>query len=335
MPHAGRFFISFAAQPGRRVPLPIIECDPWREQYFRDVSCPPDVVVPTDDVEAYRLFPEHRWVYNKLRICETQGLEHAPHGIRPSRFPVFSKPICNLNGMGMGIGVMWSAEDYDRMMTPGHFWMTLLEGEHVSSDVAVVAGEAAWWKHATAVPLADGAFDRWIVEAAERTDLATYCGAWLRRHLPGYTGMANVETIGGRIIECHLRLADQWVDLHGPGWMDAVVGLYARGSWRFDDRGRRTGHSVVLFGEHGYWYRIDQRLVESLRRRDGISSVQITFHPDRLPERHAMPPGGFRLAVINCWDLAAGLAARAELAQAFQRAGQSARMPVAPGDRAA
>jgi hypothetical protein len=30
-----------------------------------------------------------------------------------------------------------------------------------------------------------------------------------------------------------------------------------------------------------------------------------------------MPPGGFRLAVINATDLAAGLAARAELARAF------------------
>ena len=32
-----------------------------------------------------------------------------------------------------------------------------------------------------------------------------YCGAWIRRHLAGYTGMLNLETIGGRIIEVHLR----------------------------------------------------------------------------------------------------------------------------------
>ena len=45
-----------------------------------------------------------------------------------------------------------------------------------------------------------------------------------------------------------------------------------------------------------------------------ISSVQITFHEDRSPARHAMPPGGFRLAIVNAWSLAAGFAAREMLA---------------------
>jgi hypothetical protein len=125
-------------------------------------------------MEAYRLFPRHQWVYNKLSICESQGLEHAPHGIRPTRYPVFSKPIYNLKGMGVGIGVMWNAEDYERMLTPGYLWMALLTGEHVSSDVAVVAGEAVWWKHAVDVPLAAGAFDRWTVEADGRPALEAY-----------------------------------------------------------------------------------------------------------------------------------------------------------------
>lgn len=315
--------------------MPIIECDPWREQYFRTVACPAHVVVPTDDMEAYRLFPAHRRVYNKLLICETQAIEHAPHGICPAAFPVFSKPIYNLLGMGAGIGVMWSVEDYDRMLSPGHLWMALLQGEHVSSDVAVVGGEPAWWKHAVGSPLPHGAFDRWTLLAESRPDLEAYCGAWLRRHLSGYTGMVNLETIDGRIIECHLRLADQWVDLHGPGWMASVVDLYAEGRWRFGDHDRRTGYSVVLFGEHGYWHRIDEGLVDTLRRHPGVSSIQITFHPDRLPERHAMPPGGFRLAVVNCWDLSAGLAVRDELAQGFQRNRQVGPMAVTPGDRAA
>jgi hypothetical protein len=30
-----------------------------------------------------------------------------------------------------------------------------------------------------------------------------------------------------------------------------------------------------------------------------------------------MPPGGFRLAIVNCWDLAAGTQARERLALRF------------------
>ena len=49
----------------------------------------------------------------------------------------------------------------------------------------------------------------------------------------------------------------------------------------------------------------------------GVSSVQITFHEDKAPEHHAMPPGGFRLAIVNAPTLAAGRAGRARLRQAL------------------
>ena len=48
--------------------------------------------------------------------------------------------------------------------------------------------------------------------------------------------MANFETIGGRIIEVHLRFADQWPDLYGTGWVDALIAPLCDGAWRFDDR---------------------------------------------------------------------------------------------------
>ena len=38
--------------------------------------------------------------------------------------------------------------------------------------------------------------------------------------------------------------------------------------------------------------------------------MQITFHEDKDPSEHAMPPGGFRLAVVNARSLAGGLAGR-------------------------
>ncbi len=52
-------------------------------------------------------------------------------------------------------------------------------------------------------------------------------------------------------------------------------------------------------------------------RIPGVSSVQITFHEDREAERHAMPPGGFRLAVVNAWSLQSGRAGRDLLRRHF------------------
>ena len=101
--------------------------------------------------------------------------------------------------------------------------------------------------------------------------------------------------------------------------MDSLVRLYADKRWSLDDRDRRTGYSVVLFLPHGFRYRHPPRsLQQELLAIAGVSSLQISFHEDRSAEGHAMPPGGFRVAIVNCWDRAAGNAARERLKAHFE-----------------
>jgi hypothetical protein len=296
--------------------MPICEADPWRLQYFSHVTTAANI--PTEDSDAWQWYPAQRWIYNKLAVALGQGLDAGPHGTPPPRFPVFSKPIVNLKGMGVGSRVLKSQADYDVHYTPGHFWMTLLKGRHVSSDVAVVRGEPRWWRHVTGKPAGEGTFDYWIIHAEPDAGIEEPCGAWIEKNLSGYTGMLNLETIGGTIIEAHLRFADQWPDLYGPGWVDALVELYERGDWNFSDDDRAEGYSAVLFGPHGHRYRHPlAAAVGEVKRMPGVTSVQITFHEDRAPESHAMPPGGFRLAIVNGFDLQATLAARTRLRECF------------------
>lgn len=309
--------------------MPYPGVDPWRLQYFVDHPTPEGVVIPIDDANAWRLYPAHRWVYNKLLICETQGLPHGPHGTRPERYPVFSKPIYNLQGMGIGGQVLRSEAEYREALTPGHLWMPYLTGRHVSSDAALLEGEPQWWRHTTGEAGPHGTFDYWTVHAEPDAALESYLGGWVRRNLAGFTGIVNFETIAGRIIECHLRMAEQWLDLNGPGWLAAVVALYAERRWRFAAEGR-DGYSVVLFGSHGARWTIDPAAVERLRRHAGVSSIQVTFVEEHEPEHHANPPGGFRLAIVNCWDLAAGRAVREALKGLFVARGADRERPATP-----
>jgi hypothetical protein len=301
--------------------MPFCEADPWRLQYFENVSCPQHVRIPTEDADAYVWYPAHSWIYDKLRIARSQGIEAAPHGVPPTRFPVFSKPITNLKGMGVDSRPLRSPQDYEAHYQPGHMWMALLEGEHVSTDAAVVDGEVRWWRHATGVPLTQGMFDYWVVHAAARPQLEDYLGRWLLKHMRGYTGLMNFETIGGLIIEAHMRFADQWPDLYGAGWAQAVVELYAGGDWRFADSARVDGFSVVLFGRHGHRYEHPPpATIEAVLSVPNVSSLQNTYHENREPAAHAMPPGGFRLGIINCTDLGSGFRARRILAAAYPSA---------------
>ena len=92
--------------------MPICEADPWRLQYFSHVSTAANI--PTEDSDAWQWYPSQRWIYNKLAVALSQALDAGPHGTPPPRFPVFSKPIVNLKGMGVGSRVLASAEEYQR-----------------------------------------------------------------------------------------------------------------------------------------------------------------------------------------------------------------------------
>ena len=104
---------------GRLTAVPICEADPWRMQYFEGVACPDDVRISTEDADSWEWFPAQRWIYDKLAVALSQGLDAAPHGVMPRAFPVFSKPIMNLRGMGTGSRVIESAADYKAALTPG------------------------------------------------------------------------------------------------------------------------------------------------------------------------------------------------------------------------
>ena len=291
--------------------MPIHESDPWRQQYFSDVPCPSDLHIPTDDPMAFEQFPRHRWVYDKLLVAQSQGLTCGLPEAPPLKYPVFCKPVTNLSGMGVGSHLLRNRPDFRRYCKPGTFWMKHLTGAHVSTDWAVVRGEPVWCRHTQGMPGPAGTFDYWIIEAKSRPAVEHYCRDWIRRNLAGYTGMLNVETIGGYLIDVHLRFADQWPDLYGRDWVNAVVHLYGHQEWVYADTATCDQYSVVLFGPHGIPYVHPSAAREAAyRATPGVSSVQVTFQSERPLNEHAMPPGGFRLAIINCSALEVGFRLR-------------------------
>jgi hypothetical protein len=296
--------------------MPFVVRDPWRVQYFENVPCRDDVFIPVDDLDCWEFYPDLRFIYDKLFIANSQNIACGTHVDVPKHFPVFAKPRVNLKGMGMNSFIVHDEVDYRARVTNGLMWMEFLEGPHISTDCAIVKGKVAWVRHATGVAWIDGMFKHWTIEAKDDPALSAFTAHWVSHVLSNYTGMINIETIGGRIIEAQIRFADQWCDLNGKGWLEAVVKLYASGQWSFDEPERQDGYSIPLFIRHGKVPKHPSPEVqEKIRAMPGVRSLQITFFEGKTKEAHTMPPGGFRLAVINATDFAAGTAARAELAK--------------------
>ena len=233
--------------------MPIHEADPWRLQYFTHVKT--DVDITTEDSDAWQWYPAHRWVYDKLAIAQSQGIEAGPHGTKPPRFPIFSKPIVNLKGMGIGSRVLRSQADYEAHAAPGHFWMRLLEGRHVSSDLAVVDGEPRWWRHVTGKPAGEGTFDYWTIHAEPEPRSKRAAAHGYEKISPAIPACSISKPSAAQSSRSICALPISGPISMGPAGSMRWCGLYEHGIWDFaDDGDRRGGYSVVLFGPNGVRY---------------------------------------------------------------------------------
>lgn len=169
------------------------------------------------DIDAYPKFPWARWVYNKLLLSQVLQYECAPHGIKPNNFPVFSKPIMNLEGMALGSKIWNSPDDVEYIA--GHFWMPLFDGMHCSYDIQLLGGEVITCKKATAYHTSNHkVIDYWSIENG---DLDEAQNIW-KNLLPEFTGYVNFETMGGNIFEVHLRWSAEWYDWYNKPYFYSI-----------------------------------------------------------------------------------------------------------------
>lgn len=163
------------------------------------------------DVDAWSRFPEHRWVYYKPGLCDIQGIEWAPCPVVPSSYPVVVRPMTNLCGMGAGMQIVQTAAEYDDACCHGFFWTPVAIGKHTSHDFHMEDGRLVSETIFTGTPMHEfpGAFLHWQLDAYKREPVRTPAMKHLEERLRGYSGALNVECIGDRIIEVHLRSGDE------------------------------------------------------------------------------------------------------------------------------
>lgn len=296
--------------------MPILEPDPWRKSFFSKYACPDNLLIPTKDTDAYVLNPDYSWAYNKLRIAEIQGLSCGPHGIEPKNYPTFSKPIYNVRSMGAGSGIIRNAQEMKLAYNPGYMWVDILTGEHLSTDIAVVDGQAVWFAHSIGHAGPGGTFDYWEISPCLRPDIEAYFADFISTHFQFYTGMLNFETINKIIIEVHLRFADQWPDLYGHKFVPSLIALYQHSKWDVPAITRKA-FSVPLFCPHQNYRKPQSNIIESFLESDEISSIQLPFYEGVDCSEHSMPPGGFRVGIINGYSLKSCLSVRTSLKLLF------------------
>jgi hypothetical protein len=90
----------------------------------------------------------------------------------------------------------------------GKMWMKFFEGDHLSIDMIIWDGsvKSSFAFKGTPHSKFFGAFESW--EFVSNFKLPRKIRKWVLQHFAEYRGIVNLETIGGKIIECHLRVGD-------------------------------------------------------------------------------------------------------------------------------
>lgn len=273
--------------------MPFIGIQPGREWLF---TPQPQREVAVNDVNAWRLNPSHRRAYDRLNLALSAGLRAAPCGVPPAAYGIdgttelFVKPIINLSGMALGARALRADQIPNE---PGSFWCERLRGEQSSSDCLVEQGEPRWFAHTRASDLRDGARPVYWEVGADMPRIEPILADLIRQQLSGYTGLCNIELIGGKPVEMHLRGSNGFFDFYGPAFFRAWVALVDGLAFQ-PPPSIPGGYVISVFGQG----EPDSMAVAEAEAR-GIQ-VQADVHtPDRI-------------AILRTSNLAAGLnAARA------------------------
>jgi len=264
--------------------------------YYHEVSNDDDVMIPTTDDVAWEHFKKHRWVYNKMQVCETEMIPHGPVGTTPTEYPICVKPIYNLFGGSVKSQVCHNVEQYRRITDPSLFWSPYHMGSHYSIDFIVDHGKICEIFTFYGEKLQHGAFDFWMFvtndnEASERSVRKAY--SWVEEHLWDYTGCVNVEIIGENIIEAQLRMGD--IDRFGcASLMEAIHELYKGNGWNWTKPSDfpEQFYLAALFAQPNTKFDINPNIVSEI-------CSDLTYWQIDDPELyHTNPSHGNRLAIF-------------------------------------
>lgn len=162
-----------------------------------------------EDWDAWNKYPQHRWLFNKLELSLKLG-----YSAGPTPMPVtvtgeyIVRPIYNLSGMGIGASIMTleAGKIYD--FPPSYFWCERFYGDHLSVNYK--------WQGSRLIPVHTSLgetdfnnlsrFKRWTKVEHRDLELPNWISS-LR-----FVDNINIEFIGGKIIEIHLRAGVDFPD---------------------------------------------------------------------------------------------------------------------------
>jgi hypothetical protein len=191
---------------------------------------------PVNDPEAYKAYPHFRHLFNKLFVMKSQNIRAGKMNEIPDKFPVFVKPIINLQGSNKDCYVVKSLAEYKKFMKRKElFWSEFLTGREKSTDLFLLQGKIMF-KMTYVIKIAD---DDNFLEDYKRIygnpyPISEKLIEWTKKYYKNHTGIVNIQYRGDTIFETSPRpdYGGTYIEMTGNQFLiDAVHNLYLKQIW--------------------------------------------------------------------------------------------------------
>lgn len=261
------------------------------------------------DYESYQYYKEFRHLYNKLIISKSQQIPSGHISETPSLFPVIVRPKINLDGMGKEARLVFDLSEYKQIKSPHLFWVTKLKGNHYSVDIFInsygILGTICFQGY----PGSNFTFKYW--EYKPSYYLPKSIIKWILRHLNNFKGVFNLEIIGDKIIECHLRMGDL-IFFQSPKLMRQVIDCHLDKRISLDSLPKLF--LIPIFVPKNKFYHLNKddiwKAVNESHSRFSLKHYKID-----TPSKLSNPPGGNRICICSFDSLSKGISFRNRIYQ--------------------
>ena len=198
--------------------------------------------IPAFDGPAYKKYPSHNFVYDKLWIAQTQGLKCGnlsdfQESAGSVTFPIFIKPRWgHLSASSKNCFKISSASELEKyLLYKDMIWSEFIDGTEGMTDFIILKGNIVHQVTYVYSDTQQGFSEEWKL-ISPRSEPPQNIIDWVKDHMRGFTGVVNVQHRKNKIIEVSLRLARGGayiVSARSPALLQNISNVVDKGFWDF------------------------------------------------------------------------------------------------------
>jgi hypothetical protein len=198
--------------------------------------------IPSFDGPAYVKYPSHNFVYDKLWVAQTQGLQcgdlsELQDDADSVIYPIFIKPRWgHLSASSKNCFKISSSSELKKYISyKDMMWSEFIDGTEGMTDYIILKGSVV---HQITYVYSDkqhGFTEEWKL-ISSRSEPPQNITEWVKDHMRGFTGVVNVQYRKDKIIEVSLRLARGGayiVSAKNPSLLQNIHNVVDKNFWDF------------------------------------------------------------------------------------------------------